>query len=292
MELGMIGLGTMGGRMLRRLHEHGHRLVGMDTEERARAEIGDIVTTVGAVDDLLAELSRPRIVWLMLPAGPITAMTIEALAAQLEADDLVVDGGNSHFVDAVAHERLLAARGAAFCDVGVSGGRWGWKTGYGLMVGGSPSDVERIVPALEALAAPQAYAHVGPTGTGHLVKAIHNGVQYALLQAYAEGYALLEAHEGLDAVAALRVYQSGCSIRSFLLEQVVSALEEHGNLADIPVGVADSGMGRWTAEEAIRLAVPTPTLATALHARFTSRDGGTAFRVLNAARSQVGGQPT
>jgi len=290
MNLGLIGLGTMGGPMLRRLHQAGHVAVGFDVDDEARTAVCDEVPTAASITELIEALPRPRTVWLMLPAGTATDSTIETLCGLLAERDLVVDGGNSDFRDAPGHAARLGGLGVSFCDVGVSGGRWGWKTGYGLMVGGSAADVERIEPALRSLAAPGGCAHVGPVGSGHLVKAIHNGIQYAIMQSYAEGYALLSAHQAVDALAAMRVYQNGCSIRSFLLEQMVAALQQNPALHDVPSVVADSGMGRWTAEEALRLAVPTPTLNSALQARFTSRDGGTAFRVLNLSRTQVGGQ--
>jgi 6-phosphogluconate dehydrogenase len=292
-KLGLIGLGTMGSPMMRRLVDHVHHVVGFDVDADARnraAELGDLATTTASIAELVAELPAPRTVWLMLPAGAITESALQELAPHLSAGDLVVDGGNSDFRDAGRRAEELAAHGIGLCDVGVSGGQWGWKTGYGLTAGGEPTDIARILPVLSALAAPEAYAHVGPLGSGHLVKAIHNGVQYAVMQSYAEGYALLDAHDGLDALSAMRVYQNGCSIRSFLLGEIVTALENQLDISELPTAVPDSGMGRWTAEEAIRLAVPTPTLATALHARFASRDSGAAFRVLNAARAQVGGQ--
>jgi len=226
----------------------------------------------------------------MLPAGAITAQVLDQLAELLSPGDLVVDGGNSDWRHAGPRSERLAAGGIRFLDVGVSGGQWGWRHGYGLSVGGALADFERLRPVLEALAAPDAVAPVGPVGAGHFVKAVHNGVEYALLQAYAEGYALLCAHQDLDALAAMRVWQAGCVARSFVLEQTVAALADDPALAGVGTAVAETGMGRWTAEEAIRLAVATPVLTAALQARFASRDDTRpANRLLVAARARIGG---
>jgi 6-phosphogluconate dehydrogenase len=215
---------------------------------------------------------------------------LDQLAELLSPGDLVVDGGNSDWRHAGPRIERLAAGGIRFLDVGVSGGQWGWRHGYGLSVGGALADFERLRPVLEALAAPDAVAPVGPVGAGHFVKAVHNGVEYALLQAYAEGYALLYAHQDLDALAAMRVWQAGCVARSFVLEQTVAALADDPALAGVGTAVAETGMGRWTAEEAIRLAVATPVLTAALQARFASRDDTRpANQLLVAARARIGG---
>ncbi|MFC7549780.1 NADP-dependent phosphogluconate dehydrogenase [Plantactinospora sp. GCM10030261] len=293
MRLGMVGLGRMGGPMARRLVEAGHGIVGHDEAEAARRRAGRSgVETFDELDDLVAALLPPRVIWLMLPAGAATGAVLDRLAGLLATGDLVVDGGNSDWRDAEPRAAALAAVGVGFLDVGVSGGQWGWRHGYGLTVGGPPEQVELVWPGLIALAAPGAVARVGPTGAGHFVKAVHNGVEYGLMQAYAEGFALLSAGD-VDASTALRVWQAGCSARSFLLEQMVAALAENPTLDGVGAAVADSGMGRWTAAEAVRLAVPTPVLSAALHARFASRDAHQpANRLLAAARAQIGGHAT
>ncbi len=291
MQLGVIGLGRMGGGMVLRLVQGGHDVVGLDLDAaaRERAEAAG-ASTVATQAELVARLSGPRAVWVMLPAGALTRAAVAELATVLEPGDLVVDGGNSDFRDAPQHRATLAARGVEFVDVGVSGGQWGWQNGYGLMVGASVEAFARIEPLLDALSASGGYHRVGDVGSGHLVKAIHNGVQYAIMQAYGEGYALLDAHPEVDALAAVSAWQQGSSIRSWLLEQTLEALRENPGLDGVGTRVSDSGMGRWTAEEAIRLAVPTPVLTTALHARFASRDDGAARRLLVAARGRIGGQ--
>jgi 6-phosphogluconate dehydrogenase len=292
MRLGLVGLGRMGGPMARRLVDAGHDVVGCDVAPDAvdRARRAG-VEAVGALPALVEALQAPRVVWVMLPAGITTGRVLDQLAELLSPGDLVVDGGNSDWRDAGPRSERLAAGGIRFLDVGVSGGQCGWRYGYGLSVGGAPADFERLRPVLEALAAPYAAARVGPVGAGHFVKAVHNGVEYALLQAYAEGFALLCAHQDLDAVTVMRVWQAGCSVRSFLLEQTVAALAGNPTLEGVGMVMADSGMGRWTAEEAIRLAVATPVLTAALQARFASRDDTQpANRLLVAARARIGGR--
>lgn len=290
-QIGLIGLGKMGGGMAVRLAGDGHDVVGMDLDpgSRARAEEAG-ARTAASIPQLVASLDSPRIVWVMLPAGEIVRQTVAALADHLGPGDLVIDGGNSDFKDAQTNLQLLQRAGIGFADVGVSGGQWGWKNGYGLMVGADPSDFARLEPVLDSLSASGGYRRVGGVGSGHLVKAIHNGVQYAIMQAYAEGYALLEAHPEVDSLAGISAWQEGSSIRSWLLEQTIDALSDNPTLEGVSTEVSDSGMGRWTAEEAIRLAVPTPVLTTALHARFSSRADGVSNQVLVAARGRIGGQ--
>ncbi len=291
MQIGLIGLGTMGGGMVLRLVQGGHDVVGLDLDEAARTRVENVgATTVASAAELVTRLVGPRTLWVMLPAGPLTRTVVTDLAGLLDVGDLVIDGGNSDFRDAPHHQATLAARGVEFVDIGVSGGQWGWQNGYGLMVGASESAFVRIEPLLDTLSAAGGYHRVGDVGSGHLVKAIHNGVQYAIMQAYGEGYALLSAHPEVDALAAVSAWQQGSSIRSWLLEQTLEALHENPSLDGVGTQVPDSGMGRWTAEEAIRLAVPTPVLTTALHARFASRDDGAARRLLVAARGRIGGQ--
>lgn len=294
MQIAFAGLGKMGGPMARRLTEAGHEVAGFDVspgalEQAARAGL----KTAASLDALVAVMQPPRVVWLMLPAGPATSQVLAQLADLLGPGDLVVDGGNSDWRDAGPRAAELAAHGIRFVDVGVSGGVSGWRHGYGITVGGAPADVDRLQPVLAALAAPAAVARVGDTGAGHFAKAVHNGVEYAVMQAYAEGFALLSARSDVDALAALRVWQAGCSVRSFLLEQITAALAANPELEGVGAAVADSGMGRWTAKEAIQLGVPTPVLTMALHARFGSRDTAQlANRLLAAARAQIGGHRT
>jgi 6-phosphogluconate dehydrogenase len=230
------------------------------------------------------------VIWLMLPAGELTWGAIDDLSAILDAGDLVIDGGNSDFRDAPRHVEKLDARGVRFADVGVSGGQWGWRNGYGLMVGASPEAYERIEPILASLSADGGHFRVGDVGSGHLVKAIHNGIQYGVLEAYAEGYALLMEHPEVETLAAMSAWQGGSSIRSWLLEQTVESLRENPELNGVGTQVSDSGMGRWTAEEAIRLGVSTPVLTAGLQARFASRADGAANKLLVAARGRIGGQ--
>ncbi|MEU9888290.1 NADP-dependent phosphogluconate dehydrogenase [Sphaerisporangium sp. NPDC051011] len=291
MQIGLVGLGKMGGGMASRLAKAGLDVVGFDISAASRARaVESGARTVEDLTALPAALSGPRVVWVMLPPGELTHGAIEDLAGVLDDGDLVVDGGNSDFRDAPGRAALLAARGIRFADIGVSGGQWGWKNGYGLMVGADETSFAELEPALSALSADDGYSRVGGVGAGHLVKAIHNGIQYGLLQAYAEGFALLEAHPEVDSLAAMSAWQQGSSIRSWLLEQTIEALRENPTLADVDSRVPDSGMGRWTAEEAIRLAIPTPALSAGLQARFASRSDGAPNRLLVAARGRIGGQ--
>lgn len=291
MQIGLLGLGKMGGGMALRLARGGHQVIGADlseaSRERARENGAEAVATLR---EMIERLDAPRVVWIMLPPGEITRSAVEALSELLSPGDLVIDGGNSDFRHAPINQALLAQRAIRFTDVGTSGGQWGWENGYGLMVGSDEETYLRIVPFLDALAAPGGHSRVGGVGAGHLVKAIHNGVQYGILQAYAEGFALLEAHPEVDTLAAMTAWQGGSSIRSWLLEQTVAALQENPTLDGVVSQVSDSGMGRWTAEEAIRLAIPTPVLTAGLQARFASRADSAPQRLLVAARGRIGGQ--
>jgi 6-phosphogluconate dehydrogenase len=293
-QIAFAGLGKMGGPMARRLAEAGHDVTGFDiSPDVLELAASGGVKTAASLDGLVAAVRPPRAVWLMLPAGQITSTVLARLGELLDPGDLIADGGNSDWRDARPRAAELEARGIRFVDVGVSGGVSGWRHGYGLTAGGAPTDVQRLQPVLTALAAPGAAARVGDTGAGHFAKAVHNGVEYGLMQAYAEGFALLSARGDVDALASLRVWQAGCAVRSFLLEQITAALTANPRLDGIGDAVADSGMGRWTAEEAIRLGVPAPVLTLALHARFASRDTSLlANRLLVAARSQIGGHGT
>ncbi|GAA2011095.1 NADP-dependent phosphogluconate dehydrogenase [Nakamurella flavida] len=291
MQIGLIGLGAMGGGMIRRLVGAGHDVVGVDLQEAARARAREHgARTAADPAELLELITGPRVVWVMLPAGEITRATVRRLGEVLQPGDLVVDGGNSDFRDAPGHAAALAEHGVRFADVGVSGGQWGWQNGYGLMVGCEPADHAELAWLWAALGTDGGASRVGGVGAGHLVKAFHNGVQYGVLQAYAEGFALLSAHPEVDRVAAMQAWQGGSSIRSWLLEQIVTALQDNPDLEDVSTRISDSGMGRWTAEEAIRLAVPTPVMTAALHARFASRSDQVGNKLLTAARAQIGGQ--
>lgn len=290
-HVGLVGLGKMGHGIALRLRQAGLRVVGTDLDPESLAKARELgVETVGSIAEVLAALPERSVVWLMLPPGPITSDAVAQVAAALDRPHVVVDGGNSNFADAAGHAATVAAAGGEFVDVGVSGGQWGWKDGYGLMVGASPEAYAELTAVLDALSGSSAHSRVGGMGSGHLVKALHNGVQYAVMQAYAEGFALLEAHEEVDSVAAVSAWQNGSSVRSYLLEQMLEVLRQNPTLEGVEPVVPDSGMGRWTAAEALRLGVPTPVLTTALYARFHSRAPENAEKLLRASRSQIGGQ--
>jgi 6-phosphogluconate dehydrogenase len=293
MQLGMVGLGRMGGNMTQRLIQAGHEVVAFDYN----ADVVHAAETQGAIGttslaDLVAKLTPPRAVWVMVPAGPPTRSTITALEDLLERGDTIVDGGNSKYVDAVEHAARLATKGVHFVDAGVSGGVWGLKVGYCLMVGGDRDAVQRLEPVFTALAPADGYAHVGPSGAGHFTKMVHNGIEYGMLQAYAEGFALLESAEefALDLHQVAALWNHGSVVRSWLLELTELALENANEFDDIKPYVEDSGEGRWTVEESIRRAVSTPVIAASLYARFASRDDEHfAARIVAALRNQFGG---
>jgi 6-phosphogluconate dehydrogenase len=278
----MIGLGRMGGNMVSRLRERGHDVVGY-----SRSRPSDVDT----LEELTAALEPPRVVWVMVPAGDATETTIVALAELLSSGDLIVDGGNSNYRDSMRRAELLGKLDVAFIDAGVSGGVWGRELGYCLMVGGAPEDVARVQPAFDDLAPPGGFAHCGPSGAGHFTKMVHNGIEYGLMQSYAEGYELLRASElGIDVPAALSAWRQGSVVRSWLLELLVSALESDPELDALRGYADDSGEGRWTVQEAVRLGVPAPAISAALYARFASRqDDSLAMKVIAALRQAFGG---
>jgi 6-phosphogluconate dehydrogenase len=283
-RIGMVGLGRMGSNMAERLRRGGHEVAGYDLSAADR-DVDSLPRLVGA-------LEPPRIIWSMVPAGPPTEATVAELAEQLAPGDLVVDGGNCRYTDSLRRGRMLAARGIGFVDVGVSGGVWGLENGYALMVGGSAADVERLMPVLQTLSpGERGLAHVGPVGAGHFTKMVHNAVEYGMMEALAEGYELLAASElGIDVPAAVGSWQEGSVVRSWLLDLLVEALADDPDLSTIRGHAADSGEGRWAVEEAVRLAVPAPVTASALFARFASRqDDSPAMRVVAALRHQFGG---
>lgn len=287
MQLGLVGLGKMGFNMRARLRGRGHDVVGFDPRPE--------VTDVASLADLAASLTAPRVVWVMVPAGEITRGTITDLASVLESGDLVIDGGNSRYTDDRGHADLLAARGIGYLDCGVSGGIWGLDEGYGLMVGGADADVARAMPIFDALRpdAPRAggFVHAGPVGAGHYAKMVHNGVEYGLMQAYAEGYELLEAEDLItDVPGVLEAWTHGTVVRSWLLELLVNALAEDPGFAEISGYTEDSGEGRWTVQEALDHAVPAPVISAALFARFASRQADSpAKKAVSALRNQFGG---
>ena len=268
MQMGLIGLGKMGFNMRQRLREGGHDVVGYDP----RPEVSDVATLAG----LAEKLETPRTVWVMVPSGPVTNETVVSLAGVLSSGDLVVDGGNSRYTEDAPHAALLAERGIGFIDAGVSGGIWGLTEGYGLMVGGSDSDVARVMPIFDTLRPPgpaaDGFVHAGPVGAGHYAKMVHNGIEYGLMMAYAEGYELLAAEPLItDTQAVIQAWTNGTVVRSWLQQLLAKALSEDPAFSDISDYTEDSGEGRWTVEEAINHRVPTPVIAASLFARFASR---------------------
>jgi 6-phosphogluconate dehydrogenase len=285
MELGMIGLGRMGGNMAERLRRGGHTVVGYDRDPD--------VTDVGSLEELIQRLSTPRAVWIMVPAGDPTAGTIHRLGEMLSAGDVVVDGGNSHYVDDRVHGEHLAAKNIGFVDVGVSGGVWGLQHGYGLMVGGDDPHVKQLMPILETLKPEGEYGlvHAGPVGAGHFAKMVHNGIEYGMMQAFAEGFELLEASGIVRNVPeTFRSWREGTVIRSWLLDLADRALSDDPDLVRLKGYAQDSGEGRWTVQAAVDHAVPLPVITAALFARFASRqEDSPAMKMVAALRNQFGG---
>lgn len=283
MKLGMVGLGKMGANMAERLRQHGHEVVGFDPFNSA--------SEVATLEELVAALPSPRLVWVMVPAGDPTEETVTTLAALLAPDDVVIEGGNSNWRDSTRRAEALAERGVGFIDSGTSGGVWGLSEGYCLMVGGTPAHVAVAQPIFDALAPAGGFVHTGPAGTGHFTKMVHNGIEYGLMQAYAEGYELL-VRSGLDidVTGALSAWREGSVVRSWLLELLVRALEQRPGLEGLEGIAQDSGEGRWTVQEAIERGVATPVISAALYARFVSQDDDRlAMRAISALREQFGG---
>ncbi len=296
MEIGMIGLGRMGGNMARRLLHGGHRVVVYDRDADAMAAAAAAGgATAPSTPALVQQLAPPRAVWLMLPAGPVTDAVVDELAGLLAPGDAIIDGGNANYKDTMRRGENLAARGIHLLDAGTSGGVWGLANGYALMVGGNADAYRRLEPVFQTLApAPdQGLAHVGPTGAGHFTKMVHNGVEYALMQAYAEGFELLQSRQddfGLDLLAIAKSWQHGSVVRSWLLDLAVRALETDPRLESLSAYVDDSGEGRWTVHESVEQAVPTPVITAALYQRFRSRqEEPFGARLLAALRNQFGG---
>ena len=294
MELGLIGLGKMGGNMAERLRHNGHKIVGFDFSAEAVQRLNDTgAVGVNSLEDLVKNLQTPRAIWIMVPAGDPVDQTIAKLKPLLAKGDILIDGGNSNYKDSQRRYAQLEPEGFNFVDVGTSGGVWGITEGYSMMIGGDEAVVESLRPIFETLAptADTGWGRVGPTGAGHFVKMIHNGIEYGLMQAYAEGFELLDAKDIVTNVpGTLKAWTRGTVVRSWLLELLVKALEEDPQLSDIEDWVDDSGEGRWTVDEAIDAAVPLPVISAALFARFASRQGASpAMKAVAALRQQFGG---
>lgn len=295
MEVGLIGLGRMGGNMARRLIKGGHRVVAYDPSQAAvKALSEDGGGSAASLEELIKALKTPRVVWVMVPAGAATETTIEWLLSHLSSGDIVIDGGNSYYKDSMRRAKQLAGKGISYLDIGTSGGIWGLQNGYCLMVGGTETAFATVKPLLQTLAPgpDRGLIHVGPSGSGHFVKMVHNGIEYGLMQAYAEGYELMQAKQEfkLDLAAISEAWRHGSVVRSWLLDLTADALKEDPALSKTAAYVEDSGEGRWTVQESIELGVPLPAISLALQARFRSRqDGPFGSRLLAAMRKQFGG---
>jgi len=293
MQLAMIGLGRMGGNMVRRLIQGGHELIVYDqSAEAVKAYVGKGVRKAENVADIARQLSPRRVVWVMLPAGAPVQSTIEQLVPRLSRGDIIIEGGNSNFRDSLRRAEALQAKGIEFIDVGTSGGIWGLEGGYCLMIGASPAAFRHCEPVFRTLAAPDGYAHVGPPGAGHYVKMVHNGVEYGMLQAYAEGYEILHASQDFtfDLHQIAKLWNHGSVVRSWLNELAERALARDGRLSGIRGYVEDSGEGRWTIEEALRLDVPAPVITLSLLARLRSRqEESFGAKLIAALRHEFGG---
>ncbi len=283
MQVGMVGLGRMGANMVERLRRGEHDVIGYDRNPE--------VSEVGSLSELVERLTVPRVAWVMVPSGDPTEQTIKELAGLLQKGDLIVDGGNSNFRDSMRRGGELEERGLLYMDAGTSGGIWGLEVGYCLMVGGSEDAFRRVEPALKTLAPEDGYAHVGPAGAGHFTKMVHNGIEYAMLQSYAEGFEILQASQfDLDLHQLAALWNHGSVVRSWLLELAESAFAKDPKLSEIRGYVDDSGEGRWTVFEAINESVAAPTIAASLFARFVSRqEDAFAMKVIAALRNEFGG---
>lgn len=296
MELGLLGLGRMGANMARRLRGAGVGVVAWNRNASVTESLAKETGLVAVTDlaGLVGRLQSPRVVWMMLPAGEVTEQQLMQIMPVLERGDLVVDGANSYYKDSMRRASMLAQRGIQFVDAGVSGGVWGLQNGYALMLGGESGAITRLRPAIEALApSPErGWLHCGPAGSGHFVKMIHNGIEYAMMQAYAEGFALMKARTdfGLDLAAIAEMWRHGSVVRSWLLDLTAEFLARDQNLAEVAPVVADSGEGRWTAIEAVEQGVPAPVMSLALMARFASQGRAEyADRLLAMMRKGFGG---
>ena len=299
MQIGFIGLGRMGSNMVRRLARDGHEVVAHNRTVEKAVELaneetasGHTVVSAASVADLVRKLSKPRVAWIMVPAGDATEEQVRELLEHLEAGDTIVDGGNTNFHDDVRRHAMCAEHGVRYVDAGVSGGVWGLANGFCLMVGGEREAVEPIEPAFRSLAPENGYLHAGPPGAGHYVKMVHNGIEYGLMQAYAEGFEIMHASDyPLDLAAISDLWNHGSVVRSWLLELATDAFRKNGaDLAELKGWVADSGEGRWTVQEAIDRDVPAPIITLSLLTRFRSRqDDSYGAKVLAALRNEFGG---
>ncbi|MFK4108206.1 phosphogluconate dehydrogenase (NAD(+)-dependent, decarboxylating) [Streptomyces sp. NPDC002176] len=285
MQLGLIGLGKMGGNMRERIRRAGHQVIGYDRNPD--------LTDAKDLAELVEKLDAPRTIWVMVPAGTATQVVVDELKDLLSPGDIVVDGGNSRWTDDEKHAAELAIKGIGFVDAGVSGGVWGLENGYALMVGGDKENIDRLQPIFDALKpdGPYGYVHAGRVGAGHFSKMVHNGIEYAMMQAYAEGWELLEKANSVDNVREIfRSWQEGTVIRSWLLDLAVNALDDDEHLDELRGYAEDSGEGRWTVEAAIDNAVPLPAITASLFARFASRqDDSPQMKMIAALRNQFGG---
>jgi 6-phosphogluconate dehydrogenase len=293
MKIGMVGLGKMGANMTQRLIEKGHDVVAFDLSAEARDSVRAVgARTASSLGELVDGLDPPRVIWVMVPAGDPTTSTIGALKDLMGSGDVVIDGGNSNYREAAPTARSLAERGIAFVDAGTSGGIWGLREGYCLMVGGTKEAVSACEPVFSALAPEGGYAHVGPVGSGHFVKMVHNGIEYGLMQAYAEGFAIMDraAEFDLDLHQIASIWRYGSVVRSWLLELAARALAPGSGFERIEGYVVDSGEGKWTVQEALERSVPAPVISASLYERFSSREPD-AFsnRLVAALRNQFGG---
>lgn len=296
MRIALVGLGRMGANMARRLCRAGIEVVGYNRSKDIITQLADEegMLPASSIDDVVSQLTSPRIVWLMLPAGEITEHHIELFAGKLDKNDIVVDGGNANYLESIRRAGMLEQNGIGYIDAGTSGGVWGLDNGYCMMVGGNTEQVKLIEPALKALAPSpdHGWAHVGPVGAGHFSKMIHNGIEYGMMQAYAEGFALLKNKQefNYDLAQIAELWRHGSVVRSWLLDLCADFLDDDQELADIAPYVADSGEGRWTVEESIRQGVATPVLALALHMRFASQDNDAySNKLLAMMRNAFGG---
>lgn len=297
MEIGIVGLGKMGGNMAERLTQHGHRVVGSDPAPEAQERMRSLgAVGVGSLKDLVGKLEQtPKVVWSMVPAGKITDSVVNEAADLLSPGDVIIDGGNSKYTDSVRRYNELKPRGIEFLDAGTSGGIWGLTEGYCLMVGGDAEAFQKVEPLLKSLAPENGLLHAGPSGAGHYTKMVHNGIEYALMQSYAEGFEILKSgpYPDIDLHATCELWRHGSVVRSWLLDLAADAFSKDPNLDQIRGYVEDSGEGRWTVMESIEHAVPAPVIALSLYLRFRSRqDDSFSMKVLAALRNEFGGHAT
>ena len=295
MQIGFVGLGRMGGNMVHRLRRDGdHAVVAFDPNPDARHNVEQFgASTADSLEALVSRLDAPRAVWVMVSAGDVTGSTIATLATLLQPGDTIIDGGNSNYHDTMARGEQCATKGIHLIDAGTSGGIWGLQVGYCIMAGGDKQAIDRLLPIFTTLAPPDGFLHVGPTGAGHFTKMVHNGVEYTMLQGYAEGFDLLQASQfDLDLHGIAHLWNQGSVVRSWLLELAEAAFQRDPALSTLRGYVDDSGEGRWTVQEAIEMRVPAPTIALSLFMRFDSRrDDSFANKVIAALRNEFGGHP-